>query len=89
MNHRHRKVLHQLFQHPIAANIHFKDVEAVLGELGAEISNHAGDSIGVALGGHSAVFKRSHPTVPKEEVMQLRHFLQNCDVVPERDYPLR
>lgn len=88
MNHRHRKVLHQLFQHPIASNVRFKDVEAVLVELGADLSNHSGDKIGVALNGHSVVFHRAHHEIPKEEIMQIRHFLQNCDVVPERDYPL-
>ena len=34
MNHRHRKVLHALFAHPISANISFKDVESLLSELG-------------------------------------------------------
>jgi hypothetical protein len=37
MNHRHRKVLHALFAHPVSANIHANDVEAVLTELGAEL----------------------------------------------------
>lgn len=88
MNHSHRKVLHQLFEHPINANIHFNDVETVLGELGAELENRAGDSLGVALNGQKAVFHRAHHAVPKDEVMKLRHFLRNCDVNPERDYPL-
>ena len=87
MNHRHRKVLHQLFQHPIAGNVHFKDVEAVLGELGGELSNH-GAGVGVKLNGHSAVFSRPHGDLPADEIMKLRHFLQTCDVDPARDYPL-
>ena len=36
MNHRHRKVLHALFAHPVSANIHFRDVESVFKELGGE-----------------------------------------------------
>ena len=46
MNHRHRKVLHALFAHPVSANIHFKEVMHVFEELGAEIDNKWG--IGLA-----------------------------------------
>ena len=88
MNHRHRKVLHQLFQHPIATNVHFGDVETVLKELGATLENRSGDAFSVALNGHNAVFHRAHHEVPKDEVMKLRHFLDGAGVVPARDYPL-
>ncbi len=87
MNHRHRKVLHALFQHPINANIDFKDVEHVLAELGAEIDNKSGSRIGVTLKGHSAAFHHGNHSVPKEEVIQIRKFLENCGVKPE-DYPV-
>ena len=30
MNHRHRKVLHGIFAHPVSANIAMKDIEAVV-----------------------------------------------------------
>jgi len=33
MNHRHRKVLHSVFAHPLASNIHVHDVEKLFGEL--------------------------------------------------------
>lgn len=37
MNHRHRKILHSLFSHPLPNNIHLHDVETVLREMGAEV----------------------------------------------------
>lgn len=85
MNHRHRKVLNALFAHPISANIHFKDVEAVLRELGAEIEEKHGSRIGVRLNGHSAAFHHAH-ALPKEEVVHIRHFLEKCGI-NAADYP--
>ena len=86
MNHRHRKVLHAVFAHPVSANISFKDVEHVLADLGAEIDNRAGNRIGVTLNGHTAAFTRVHHDLPKEEVIQIRKFLSACGVDPAQ-YP--
>lgn len=87
MNHRHRKVLHALFSHPISSNISLKDVEAVLVELGAEIDNKHGARIGVSLGGHSAAFHTTPHSLPKDDVVQIRHFLEKCGVDPAQ-YPV-
>ncbi|NNF78585.1 MAG: hypothetical protein HKN05_11205 [Rhizobiales bacterium] len=88
MNHRHRKVLHAFFAHPINANIHVRDAENLFGELGAEISHVKSGRMHVALNGNSANFSVPHHSFPKGEVMQIRKFLEACDVDPERDYPL-
>ena len=45
MNHRHRKVLHAIFGHPISANIDMKEVEHMLADLGAEIEAKTGSRI--------------------------------------------
>lgn len=86
MNHRHRKVLQQLFAHPISANVDFKEVVHVLEELGAEVDNKSGNRIGVKLNGHSAAFVHVQHSLPKDEVVQIRHFLERCGVRAE-DYP--
>lgn len=87
MNHHHRKVLHSIFAHPVSANIDFKDVVHVLTDLGAEIDNKTGSRIGVALNGHSAAFHHANHTLLKDEVMQVKKFLQTCGVTPEA-YPI-
>ncbi|MGE0231313.1 MAG: HicA protein [Flavobacteriaceae bacterium] len=87
MNHRHRKILHSLFAHPVSANIDPKEVEAVLLELGATVDNRTGARIGVSLDGHTAVFHKAHHALPKEEVAQIRHFLERCGITPA-DYPV-
>ena len=88
MNHRHRKVLHAFFAHPLASNIHVRDAETLFGELGGEVSHTKSGRLHVILNGHSANFPVPHHTFPKEEVMQIRKFLTSCGVDAERDYPL-
>ena len=86
MNHHHRKTLHALFAHPLSANIDFKKIIHVLEELGAEIENRSGNRVNIRLNGHSASFGHAHD-VPKEEIVQLRKFLEKCGVTPAA-YPL-
>jgi hypothetical protein len=88
VNHRHRKILHALFDHPISGNISFKDVEAVLGELGAVIDNRHGARVGVTLNGHTAVFHHAQRALTKDDVVRIKKFITQCGVDPARDYPL-
>lgn len=87
MNHRHRKILHSLFAHPISANVDYTSVVHVLESLGAEIENKAGNRIGVSLNGHSAAFTHVNHDLPKDEVVQIRKFLETCGINPA-DYPV-
>jgi hypothetical protein len=86
MNHRHRKVLHAVFGHPISTNIHWSDLTAMLGELGAEIDNKSGNRVGVTLNGHKVALRHANHSLPREEVVQVRHFLETCGIDPA-DYP--
>jgi hypothetical protein len=86
MNHRHRKVLHALFAHPVSANIHFKDVMHVFEELGAEVESKTGNRVGVSLNGHAAAFTHTPHSLPKEEVAQIKKFLEACGIDPA-NYP--
>jgi hypothetical protein len=88
MNHKHRKVLHALFAHPISANIALKDVESVFKELGAETKSAHSGKLHVTLKGQSANFSHAGHSLPTEEVVQVRKFIEGCGVDPERDYPL-
>ncbi len=88
MNHRHRKVLHSLFAHPISANISMRDVTSVFTELGAEVNRSHTGKLSVHLGKHKVNFSTAHHDLPKEEVIQIRKFLESCEVDPQRDYPI-
>lgn len=88
MNHKHRKVLHQIFAHPEPANLAPADIVAVLEELGATIEERHGARYAVTLNEHTAVFHHAAHAVDKAEVRHLRKFLDDAGVVPERDYPV-
>lgn len=87
MNHRHRKIVHSIFAHPIPANLDFKEVESTLKELGADIEERAGSRIAVTLKGRTVLFHHANHSLPKDEVVQIRRFLIDCGIAPEQ-YPL-
>ena len=84
MNHHHRKTLHALFAHPVSANIDFKKVMHVFEELGAEIENSAGNRVKIKLDNHTAAFTHAQHSLPKEEVVELRKFPEQCGVTPDK-----
>jgi hypothetical protein len=88
MNHRHRKVLHAIFGHPVSANIDPKAVEAVFEELGAEVTHNGSGRLAVKLNSQAHAFHNTQHSLSKDEVVAIRHFLTQADVDPLRDYPL-
>jgi hypothetical protein len=86
MNHRHRKVLHAIFAHPVSANIDPKAVHAVLEELGAEVSHNGSGHVAVTLNGQSHAFHDTRHSLSKEEVVAIRRFLTAAGVDPS-SYP--
>jgi hypothetical protein len=88
MNHRHRKVLHALFAHPVSANIDPRHVVSVFEDLGAEVSHGGQGRVKVSLNGHTHGFHGTRHSLSKEEVGEMRKFLEQAGVDPARDYPL-
>jgi len=88
MNHHRRKLLHNLFAHPINANITMHDVESALQGLGAEVSENKNGKMHILLNRHSANIPTARHSLPKEDVIHVRKFIEQCGVDPERDYPL-
>jgi len=88
MNHKHRKVLHALFAHPVSANLSPRSVEAVLGELGADIEQRHGGRWGVRLNDEFAEFSHSGHALSPDLVRRIAKFISSAGIDPERDYPL-
>ena len=88
MNHHHRKILHSIFSHPVNNNIAIRDVESVLRELGGETSNAHSGKLQVVLNGHRANFSHPKHSLPKQEVIQVRKFIEQAGIDPAEDYPL-
>lgn len=53
---------------------------------GLEIENKHGNRIGVTLNGHTVALTHVNHSLPKEEVVQIRKFLETAGVNPEQ-YP--
>jgi hypothetical protein len=67
MNHRHRKVLHAIFGHPVSANIDPKAVEAVFEELGAEVTHNGSGRLAVKLNSQAHAFHNTQHSLSKDE----------------------
>ena len=84
MDRKHRKTLEAIFEKPERANIAWRDVEALLIALDAEISEGSGSRVRVALKDVRAVFHRPHPRkeTNKGAVKSVRRFLEAAGVKP-------
>ncbi len=82
MQRKHTKTVSAIFGHPTPANIHWRDVEALLKSLGAEIEEREGSRIAVFLFSEVQVFHRPHPepTMDKGAVVSVRKWLQSHGV---------
>ena len=84
MDSKHQKTLEAIFEKPERANILWRDVEALLIALGADITDGNGSRRRVALKGVRAVFHRPHPRkeTDKGAVKSVRRFLEAAGVKP-------
>lgn len=84
MKKKHLKTLELIFVRPVSGNIQWRDIEALLLELGAEISEREGSRIGVRLFGERRVFHRPHPSpdTDKGAVAAIRDWLNTHGVHP-------
>ena len=84
MKAKHAKTLELLFCHPVSGNVRWSDVEGLLLELGAEITEAEGSRVRVFLFNEIQVFHRPHPSpdMDKGAVASLRKWLQANGVLP-------
>ena len=82
MNRKHRDTLAAVFAEPISGSIAWRDIEAMLKAMGAEVSESQGSRIRISLGGTRAVFHRPHPRkeTDKGALRSLRRFLLQAGV---------
>lgn len=84
MGPKHRRTLEAVFEDPVRSNIAWRDIEAMLEALGAEITEGSGSRVRIALNGVRAVFHRPHPQkeTDKGAVKSMRRFLTEVGVTP-------
>lgn len=84
MKRKHQRTLEALFARPVSGNIRWIDIEMLLRELGAEISEREGSRVGVVLFGEVRVFHRPHPSpdTDKGAVASIRAWLEQHGIQP-------
>ena len=84
MKRKHQRTLGIIFTHPTSANINWEEIEALFGELGAEIIEREGSRVAVVLFGEVRVFHRPHPSpnTDKGAVASIRKWFEQHGVVP-------
>ncbi len=84
MKRKYQKTLELIYSHPISSNIKWRDIEALLVELGAEISEREGSRVGIKLFSDRRVFHRPHPSpnTDKGAVANIREWLRENEVFP-------
>jgi hypothetical protein len=84
MSGKQQGTLEDIFADPVRANIEWRDIESLLGSLGAEIIEGGGSRVAVVLNGRTSVFHRPHPRkeAPKRLVRRMRRFLEEAGVTP-------
>nr|WP_315227771.1 type II toxin-antitoxin system HicA family toxin [uncultured Limnohabitans sp.] len=84
MKRKHQKTLDAVYARPVSANIHWRDIEALFAELGADISEREGSRIAVVLFDEVRVFHRPHPSpdTDKGAVASIRKWFEQHGVAP-------
>ena len=77
-----KKTLQAIFDDPVCADIEWRDVESLLGSLGALIKQGSGSRVRVRLNGVKAVLHEPHPEkeMQKGAIRSLRDFLRQAGV---------
>jgi len=84
MKRKSSKTLALVFSRPASGSIKWRDIEALLLDLGAKVSEREGSRIGVVLFGEVRVFHRPHPSpdTDKGAVESIRKWLNENGVRP-------
>jgi len=82
VNKNQQKILRQIFEDPIRADVQWNDIEKLLRGVGADISEGKGSRVRIFLNGVRAVFHRPHPEkeTDKGALKSMRRFLQEAGV---------
>lgn len=82
MSHKHLHLLQSIYHDPLSANIHWREVESLLGHLGASVESAHGARFRVVLNKVEIFLHHPHnsSTCSKQDIKQLREFLAHAGV---------
>ena len=82
MSHKHASLMRNIFQDPLSANIHWREVESLLHHLGAEVEPAHGARFKIKLNKVESFLHHPHnsSTCSKTDIKALREVLANAGV---------
>jgi hypothetical protein len=80
----HRQTLDKIFANPVSASIKWRDVEALLVALGAEVSEGSGSRARFTIVDQTLFLHRPHPSPDTKRwaIRDIREFLTNVGIGP-------
>ena len=87
LSRRHRRTLGKIFEERRRADVEWRQVLALLGALGAEVSEGRGSRVRIVLNGVRAVFHKPHPgkEMDKGSLGSMERFLIAAGIEPGED----
>lgn len=84
MRGKHKQTLEAIFTNPVNGSIKWRDVEALLIALGAEMSEGSGSRVRFTIAGQTLFLHRPHPSPDTKRwaVRDIREFLTNVGIGP-------
>ncbi|MCX7893826.1 MAG: type II toxin-antitoxin system HicA family toxin [Burkholderiales bacterium] len=84
MSRKHEKLLRAIFHDPITGSIHWREIEALLKHLGADVESVSGARLRVKLNGVEGVLHRPHHgnTLDRSGIQHVREYLAHARVTP-------
>lgn len=79
-----QRTLEAIHSHRVSTNVPWRDIEALLVELGADVSEREGSRVAIVLFGEVQVFHRPHPSpnTDKGVLASIRRWMEQHGVKP-------
>ena len=86
MSHKHLHLLQAIYRDPPSANIHWREIESLLGHLGATVESGHGARFRVVLNRFEIFLHQPHnnATCARQDIKALREFLARAGVTLSR-----
>ncbi|TRC97399.1 type II toxin-antitoxin system HicA family toxin [Mesorhizobium sp. WSM4303] len=80
----HRQTPERIFTNPVSGSIRWRDVEALLVALGADVSEGSGSRVRFTISGQTLFLHRPHPSPDTRRwaIRDIREFLTNVGLAP-------
>ncbi|MFT5659389.1 MAG: hypothetical protein ACI9TV_000005 [Sulfurimonas sp.] len=85
MSKQHVKKIEKIFEHPVATNVDTNKLMSALEHFGCGVEHSKTNKIKISFDGRDIVLGFHHSgSLSKDEVLKLRHFLEEIGLTPDR-----